>query len=86
MRPKHAMMQRSLPIAVALLALALPARAEPRKREAFEVAVDRAVKYLADAQNEDGSWTSGGFGVRRTATRVATPIVPSDPTKQPRRS
>jgi hypothetical protein len=30
--------------------------------------------------------TSGGFGVSRTAIRDATPIVPSLPTKQPRRS
>ena len=30
--------------------------------------------------------TAGGSGVSRTATRVAMPIVPSDPTKQPRRS
>src|SRR5262245_21863685 len=43
--------------------LALPARAEPRKREAFEVAIDSALDYLAKSQNPDGSWTSGrGFG------------------------
>ena len=30
--------------------------------------------------------TAGGSGVRRTAIRVAMPIVPSEPTKQPRRS
>jgi hypothetical protein len=57
------MFQRCLLTAVVFLMLALPAQAEPRKRETFEVAVDRAVKYLADAQNEDGSWTSGGFGM-----------------------
>ena len=28
----------------------------------------------------------GGLGVSRTAIRVAIPIVPSEPTKQPRRS
>ena len=30
--------------------------------------------------------THGGFGGSRTAIRVAMPIVPSLPTKQPRRS
>ena len=30
--------------------------------------------------------TAGGLGVSRTATRVEIPIVPSEPTKQPRRS
>jgi hypothetical protein len=29
---------------------------------------------------------AGGFGMSRTATRVAMPMVPSEPTKQPRRS
>src|SRR5215207_3968292 len=54
------MLHRILPL-LALLALAIPARAEPRKREAFEVAVDRALKRLAENQNADGSW-NGGFG------------------------
>ena len=52
------MLKRLLPILV-LLALALPARAQAPKREAFEVAVDNAMHYLANAQNPDGSWTSG---------------------------
>ena len=30
--------------------------------------------------------TAGGSGMSRTAIRVAMPIVPSEPTKQPRRS
>ena len=30
--------------------------------------------------------TRGGSGVSRTAMRVAMPIVPSEPTKHPRRS
>ena len=30
--------------------------------------------------------TAGGFGVRRTSTFVATPSIPSLPTKTPRRS
>lgn len=55
------MFKRTLPFAV-LVALAGPARAEPPKREAFEVAVDNALAYLANAQNPDGSWNSGAFG------------------------
>ena len=39
----------------------------PREREAFEVAVDQGIEYLARSQNPDGSWNSGrafggGFG------------------------
>jgi Prenyltransferase and squalene oxidase repeat len=45
--------------ALAILFLALPAAAEPRKREAFEAAIDSALDYLAKSQNPDGSWTSG---------------------------
>jgi prenyltransferase beta subunit len=46
-----------------LVIVAVPARAEPRKREAFEAAIDNALEYLAKSQNPDGSWTSGrGFG------------------------
>lgn len=55
------MFNRALPLLV-LLAPAVPARAEPPKREAFEVAVDNALSYLANAQNSDGSWNSGAFG------------------------
>ncbi|MSR53211.1 MAG: prenyltransferase [Gemmataceae bacterium] len=57
------MVMRLLPILV-LLSLAIPARAEPPKREAFEIAVDNAMHYLANAQNPDGSWPSGQFGGR----------------------
>ena len=46
--------------ALALLTMALPAHAEPRKHEAFEVAVDKALTRLKDNQNPDGSWNSGG--------------------------
>lgn len=56
------MLRRAIPLLI-LLALAVPARAEPRKREYFEVAVDKALHYLAGAQNADGSW-NGGFGGR----------------------
>lgn len=50
-----------------LLAFAVPANASPPKREAFEVAIDNAMQYLASSQNPDGSWNSGhafrgGFG------------------------
>ena len=48
------MLQRLLPVVV-LLALAAPASAESRKREAFEVAVDNALQYLAGAQNPGGN-------------------------------
>ena len=54
------MLPRLFPV-VALLVLGIPAQAEPRKREAFEVAVERAIKRLAENQNPDGSW-NGGFG------------------------
>lgn len=57
-------MRRLFPIFV-LLILALPVQAEAPKREAFEVAVDSAMQYLSNAQNQDGSWTSGrAFGGR----------------------
>ena len=47
------MLVRSL-VAVFLLGVfVLPASAEPRKREAFEVAIDNALHYLAGAQNPD---------------------------------
>lgn len=57
------MLKRLLPI-LFLLAIAVPANAEPPKREAFEIAVDNAMNYLANAQNQDGSWTSGGAAFR----------------------
>jgi hypothetical protein len=60
------MTPRLLPLIV-LLAFAIPARANPPKREAFEVAVENALQYLSNSQNPDGSWNSGqsfgrGFG------------------------
>ena len=39
-----------------------------------------------DVKSSSSVRTAGGFGVSRTAMRVAMPIVPSLPTKQPRRS
>ena len=39
-----------------------------------------------DVKSRSRVRTIGGSGVRRTAIRMAIPIVPSDPTKQPRRS
>ena len=63
-------MSRHFPLAaVALLLLAVPGRADAPKREAFEVAIDNALAYLAGAQNEDGSWTSGAFGGRGGGAR-----------------
>jgi hypothetical protein len=55
-------MSRRLLSALTLLFLAVPARADAPKRESFEVAIDNALAYLAGAQNEDGSWSSGAFG------------------------
>ena len=69
------MIQRCLLTALALLALALPARAEPRKREAFEAAVDRALARLAQNQNPDGSWNSGGFGGNRDPAITALCVM-----------
>ena len=48
------------------------------------VTVDAAASIESNAHNMVA--TAGGSGVSRTATRVAIPIVPSEPTKQPRRS
>ncbi len=39
-----------------------------------------------DVKSRRSVRTAGGSGRRRTAMRVAMPIVPSLPTKQPRRS
>ncbi len=58
------MSHRRLLAAVALAVLAVPARAEPLKREAFEVTVDKALARLSQNQNPDGSW-NGGFGGNR---------------------
>jgi len=55
------MLHRCLLAAVAVAVLAVPARAEPPKREMFEAAVDKALARLKDNQNADGSWNSG-FG------------------------
>jgi hypothetical protein len=55
-------MKRILTILVLAL-FAIPANADAPKREGFEVAVDNAIQYLANSQNADGSWNSGGgFG------------------------
>lgn len=62
------MLKRLLPF-LALFILAGSARAEPRKREAFEAAIDRALKYLHDSQNPDGSWPSGFGGGGRGGPR-----------------
>jgi hypothetical protein len=62
-KPQAARIMYRLLIPALLLAVANPANAEPRKREAFEVAVDRALERLKEHQNPDGSWNSGaGFG------------------------
>jgi hypothetical protein len=53
------MVYRCLIAILVLPLLALPAHAKPREREHFEIAVDNALKYLAQAQNADGSWTAG---------------------------
>jgi hypothetical protein len=60
------MLKRLLPLIV-LLFVTIPARANPPKREAFEIAIDNALDYLARSQNSDGSWNAqaigrGGFG------------------------
>ena len=56
------MLMRS-PFAVLILPSGPPGLGRAAKREAFEVAVDNAIHYLAGAQNADGSWNSGGdFG------------------------
>jgi len=54
-------------LAVALAVVAVPARAEPPRREAFEVAVDKALNRLSQNQNPDGSWNSGFGGNRDPA-------------------
>src|SRR6476469_3814444 len=68
------MFRRCLPL-LALLVLALPCRAEPRKREAFEAAVDRALARLAQNQTPDGSWNSGGFGGNRDPAITALCVM-----------
>ncbi len=60
------MINRLIPLWI-VLALAWPASASAPKRETFEIAIDNAMQYLANAQNPDGSWNSGnsfrgGFG------------------------
>ena len=57
------MFLRTLAAVALVTVVAHPARAEPRKREPFEVAVDRALERLKENQNPDGSWNGGGgFG------------------------
>ena len=48
------------------------------------VTVDDAASIESNAHSIVA--TAGGSGMSRTATRVVIPIVPSEPTKQPRRS
>jgi hypothetical protein len=56
------MCKRLLASTLAVLVLAPAARAQPRKREAFEVGIDNALEYLVKSQAPDGSWPSGrGF-------------------------
>jgi hypothetical protein len=59
-------------VALVAFVFATPIFAEPRKKEAFEVAIDNALEYLARSQNADGSWNSGrqfggGGGAREPA-------------------
>ena len=56
-------MRKSLLFSTLVILVPAPAaRAEPRKREAFEVGIDNALEYLAKSQAPDGSWPSGrGF-------------------------
>jgi hypothetical protein len=68
-------MSRLLLTALTLPLLALPARADAPKREAFEVAIDNALSYLAGAQNEDGSWNSGTFGMPGRGGGARDPAV-----------
>src|SRR5206468_12577348 len=46
----------------------------PRKRQAFEAAVDRALDRLAQNQNADGSW-NGGFGGARDPSVTALCVM-----------
>src|SRR5262245_16259695 len=62
-------MSRRLLPALTLLVLTVPVRADAPKREAFEVAIDNDLTYLAGAQNEDGPSTSGAFGGRAGGAR-----------------
>jgi uncharacterized protein YfaS (alpha-2-macroglobulin family) len=68
------MFHRSLLAAVAVAVVALPARAEPPRREAFEVAVDKALNRLSQNQNPDGSW-NGGFGGNRDPAVTALCVM-----------
>jgi hypothetical protein len=61
--------------AVAVLILAVPVRADAPKREAFEVAVDNALAYLANAQNDDGSWNSGTFNMAGRGVGMRDPAI-----------
>jgi hypothetical protein len=73
------MFLRTLTVVALALVVAHPARAEPRKREAFEVAVDRALERLKENQNPDGSWNSGvgfvGGGGRRDPAVTALCVM-----------
>jgi hypothetical protein len=61
---------------LAALVLTVPAHAQARKREAFEVAIDNALERLKQNQTGDGSWTSGGgFGGGRRDPAISALCV-----------
>ena len=48
-----------------------------RKKAPFEVAVDKALVFLHNTQNADGSWTAGRNGKNTAITRVASTNGPA---------
>ena len=64
------MLRRLLPL-FGLLVVALPVQAEPRKREAFEVAIDNALHYLAGAQNFSRLYVAAVQGLTQHAAGEA---------------
>ena len=52
-------------------AFAFQDRAEVQRQKAIDESIVRALRYISEEQNEDGSWQAGGFGKSTATTSLA---------------